>query len=1102
MPLSLHEDTNNQLKVGYLNSHGIMGKHRQLSLLFKNFDLDLIFLSETWLHGEMSSGIPNTICDLREQYVSGRGTGGILCVAKDAQTAAESSAVEWDPQNRWVIIKYRNILFVPVYFAPNSQVHDHHFHNMWDRVLFHSRKGKDPCFLLGDFNTRLGEITGDTFHGPGNRVRILHSWLEHPDWLLAAPTEGKWTFHLPHRRSIPDHVFCTRKGQDMLNSYVVEEDGAGFDSDHSPLLLSIQLENSGVPNFQRVNINKLKVDSVKKAFLEELRLGRSEVMSSLIRTRSELEQRWMNNPHQHISEEESRRIVDGHQHEFENWVRDAAVKQCGITRFKTSDMLPAMTKEFEELIDSFRLEKNRLNKLDDLSPEAVEAWQNCRALARRIKKAERDLDNTRRDEQVEKWALKCNRSEFFRSVSRLAKRGRRSQQGLRMEDADSHMLHFQRTFGGAPSGDDFNVDPFVIEAVQNSTKILMPAPHVKASQVLRVLGKLPLRKAPGPDRISNEELRAGAEEIAGILCVFFDIVMMLGVIPVAWNSANIIPIYKNKGDPADIKNYRPIALTSCIRKVYEAVLLNELKSHAHLLDPAQGGFRANRATVDQVIVLNEICHANPNSIHAFLDIQTAYDTVDRRILWSTLMNQFGIPLGLVRELAKLMEGNQVKVLLGKDVGISLSATRGLLQGSTLSPLLFNFFINGLIKRLHENGPLVRTHSMYSNNLFFADDAAVHANSETEMQSLLDICDDWSKQVGIRFAPSKCAILTCRDDYTNGLRLGQELIPREESFKYLGVWFSAHGIDGRLQAEHRARAMLQVSNLLTTKGMHARGWRQSSSIAILKQFLLPSLEYGLGLGILDELSLKTLQKAQNAALRKMLTLPPNTSIGAMHRYIFLPPVAYRNKLLTIKFAARISKLVTTQQESLLGKLAKAELPDSSPLKNLMRMGDQRDWPGTQAEVNAIKTLGDKLGNVADAIGIQHDGSPHPCVEANWLTKEHQHAISRWLLGNVAFHQPCKRCNMEVSRLHALVCSGADNIVRRWISGASIVFERSTANLNVLDRLLRSCKFDGRDRDFYSVMISFNAIEQIRKVCLGWILNKNNVLVYPGHPSLSN
>ena len=112
------------------------------------------------------------------------------------------------------------------------------------------------------------------------------------------------------------------------------------------------------------------------------------------------------------------------------------------------------------------------------------------------------------------------------------------------------------------------------------------------------------------------------------------------------------------------------------------------------------GIYANRATVDQVTVLNEICHANPNSIHAFLDIQTAYDTVDRRILWSTLMNQFGIPLGLVRELAKLMEGNQVKVLLGKDVGISLSATRGLLQGSTLSPLLFNFFY----QRTHQKTP--------------------------------------------------------------------------------------------------------------------------------------------------------------------------------------------------------------------------------------------------------------------------------------------------------------------------------------------------------------------------------------------------------------
>lgn len=182
------------------------------------------------------------------------------------------------------------------------------------------------------------------------------------------------------------------------------------------------------------------------------------------------------------------------------------------------------------------------------------------------------------------------------------------------------------------------------------------------------------------------------------------------------------------------------------------------------------------------------------------------------------------------------------------------------------------------------------------------------------------------------------------------------------------------------------------------------------------------------------------------------------------------------------------------------MARSELPSSSPLHQVLSMAELFESYNLQSKIASIKKLSLKSGNVADAIQIEPKGLPHPVATATWMKKDHQHTISRWLLGNVAFHQYCRRCNIEVSRKHALVCSGAAGILRRWIEAVNIQLEPNTNSFNLLDQLIRYCKFDESEEDTFSVMICYNAIQRIREVCFGWITNKDGTLVYPGHPSL--
>ncbi|KAG1438030.1 hypothetical protein G6F56_012819 [Rhizopus delemar] len=71
---------------------------------------------------------------------------------------------------------------------------------------------------------------------------------------------------------------------------------------------------------------------------------------------------------------------------------------------------------------------------------------------------------------------------------------------------------------------------------------------------------------------------------------------------------------------------------------------------------------------------------------AFLDIKAAYDTVDRRIIWQSMLAS-SAPKALVSLLANLFDDVMVSVLLNNVASDPFSPSTGVLQGFVLSPHL-------------------------------------------------------------------------------------------------------------------------------------------------------------------------------------------------------------------------------------------------------------------------------------------------------------------------------------------------------------------------------------------------------------------------------
>ena len=99
--------------------------------------------------------------------------------------------------------------------------------------------------------------------------------------------------------------------------------------------------------------------------------------------------------------------------------------------------------------------------------------------------------------------------------------------------------------------------------------------EITESRVLKLLQRLEIHKASGPDQISPRVLKEMANLVAPMLTVILKKSYDDGEVPEDWKTANITPVFK-KGKRSDPTNYRPIPLTYIACKLIEHVCGNGL----------------------------------------------------------------------------------------------------------------------------------------------------------------------------------------------------------------------------------------------------------------------------------------------------------------------------------------------------------------------------------------------------------------------------------------------------------------------------------------------------------------------------------------------
>ena len=88
--------------------------------------------------------------------------------------------------------------------------------------------------------------------------------------------------------------------------------------------------------------------------------------------------------------------------------------------------------------------------------------------------------------------------------------------------------------------------------------------------VFKLLDKIDVSKASGPDCIPGRILQNLARELAPVLHFIFEQSLNTGDLPAEWTLANVAPIFK-KGSKLQAVNYRPVFLVSYSNTLYVSI---------------------------------------------------------------------------------------------------------------------------------------------------------------------------------------------------------------------------------------------------------------------------------------------------------------------------------------------------------------------------------------------------------------------------------------------------------------------------------------------------------------------------------------------------
>ncbi len=383
--------------------------------------------------------------------------------------------------------------------------------------------------------------------------------------------------------------------------------------------------------------------------------------------------------------------------------------------------------------------------------------------------------------------------------------------------------------------------------------------------------------------------------------------------------ATIIPLIKDKlGDAESSDNYRSIALSSVILKIFDWIVLT-LFGKTLGLDELQLSYQKNcSTTMCTWLVVESIGHftRNGSEVYAcFMDMKKAFDLVKHSLLFRKLVERKMPPI-FIRLLIYMYVHQAAKVKWNGSLSDAFSILNGVKQGAVLSAILFCIYIDDLIKELRHKRDGCWINNRYVGIAVYADDIVLLSPALDGLQNMVDTCSQYAKKYHLVFSTNenpaksktKCMAFLRNERKLRNIKLNDKDLPWITSIKHLGSTIK-NNFDCNMKqdiSEKRA-AYIAKNNELNQEFHYA-----DPNTKIWLNNVFNSSFYGAPLWDLFDRDFEKLEKSWNVSQRIMLTLPRRT-----HRY-FIEPLSctsHISKSIKDRFTGFVEKIRKSKKEVL-------------------------------------------------------------------------------------------------------------------------------------------------------------------------------------------
>lgn len=787
---------NNNIKCMYVNARSIMNKRDELELYLKEEQIELLAITETWLHENISNNEINfngyNLLRKDRIHINKKKGGGVAFFVKNELDAVVRDEFDNDKFSECLFITVGNnnnkSLVGVCYRPPDSLSTD-------DEGLYEilHKASSEKCVIMGDFN--FSELHWDKL----NTISDEHSFVKsvndnYLEQLVDKPTRGN---------NILD-LILTNDDTMVQNVNVGEPFGT---SDHNIIRfeLIISCADNKI-NFPKYNYFHADYDKIRN-YLDD--------------------KDWDNI----LNETNVNILWNNIKSELDN-IKEKFVPLAKITNKKSK----WVTRE----VIRCRRAKERAWK------EYVRSGKNNRLFE--IYKTKRNLavkvNNKSKFEFEKKLALNIKKDcKSFYSYVRSKQRSKVKvgpicdNNGCIVSDTVESNNTFNKYFASVFTTEDVSNIPETVQIFDNS---LTPLDNIEISEdlVFRKLGDLKLDKSPGPDGIHPKLLFELRNELTAPLTKLFNLSLSNGIMPDDWKEANIIPIFK-KGKKDKCENYRPVSLTSIVCKIFESILKEAIVGHLDkycLINTSQHGFTKGRSCLTNLLEFFEYVTNSIDKGEAvdliYLDFAKAFDKVPHLRLHKKLESH-GIRGNISKWIKNWLDNRKQRVSVDNVYSEWEKVTSGVPQGSVLGPVLFVIYINDLdiniISKINK----------------FADDTKLGKIINTmddrkQLQVDLDNLFKWSNDWQMKFNVSKCSVLHLGTSKVSEInyKLGDEDLKIVSCERDLGVY-----IDNKLKFSEQVNHVVKEAN--KTLGMIKRNIKCRNKdviVRLYKALVRPKLDY--------------------------------------------------------------------------------------------------------------------------------------------------------------------------------------------------------------------------------------------------------------------